>query len=72
MSIGFVMLAHEALHRAAQVARLLSQSGCPLVIHVDRRVTDKSYDVFVESLKQKRPCVCHVAINVNFSTETNN
>ena len=38
MSTGFVMLAHAALDRAAQVARILSGAGCPLVIHVDARV----------------------------------
>ena len=32
------MLAHAALHRAAQVARVLASENCPLVIHVDRRV----------------------------------
>ncbi|MEO1537524.1 MAG: beta-1,6-N-acetylglucosaminyltransferase [Pseudomonadota bacterium] len=38
MSVGFVMLAHEALNRAAQVARVLSHAGCPVQIHVDARV----------------------------------
>lgn len=38
MSLGFVMLAHAALGRAAQVARVISASGCPMVIHVDARV----------------------------------
>ncbi len=38
MSIGFVMLCHTALDRAAAVARHWSEQGCPVVIHVDRRV----------------------------------
>jgi hypothetical protein len=38
MSVGFIMLCHTALGRAAQVARHLADAGCPVVIHVDRRV----------------------------------
>lgn len=38
MSVGFVMLCHTALDRAAQVARHWAVRGCPVVIHVDRRV----------------------------------
>ncbi|MXQ08309.1 glycosyl transferase [Alphaproteobacteria bacterium GH1-50] len=37
MTVGFVMLAHTALDRAAQVARHLAAHGCPVAIHVDRR-----------------------------------
>lgn len=36
--LGFVMLVHTALDRAAQVARYLAQAGSPVVIHVDARV----------------------------------
>ena len=50
MSVGFVMLAHEALHRAAQVARVISDADCPVVIHVDRRVPDRRYEAFVQSV----------------------
>lgn len=38
MRIGFVMLVHQALDRAAQVARYWAMRGCPVVIHVDRSV----------------------------------
>ena len=44
MSLGFVMLCHTALGRAAQVARHWSTRGCPVVIHVDKRVRAKAYD----------------------------
>lgn len=50
MSVGFVMLAHAALHRAAQVARVISDEGCPLVIHVDRRVGEKAYRAFAKKI----------------------
>jgi hypothetical protein len=38
MSFGVVMLCHTALDRAAQVARAWARAGCPVVIHLDRRV----------------------------------
>ena len=38
MTVGFVMLCHTALDRAAQVARHWATHGCPVVIHVDKRV----------------------------------
>ena len=37
-TVGFVMLCHTALDRAADVARFWAEGGCPVVIHVDRRV----------------------------------
>lgn len=50
MSVGFVMLVHEALHRAEQVARHWAAHGCPVVIHVDKRVPKSVYQPFVDSL----------------------
>ena len=38
MTVGFIMLAHQALDRAAQVARHWAAHDCPVVIHVDSRV----------------------------------
>jgi len=43
MSVGFIMLVHEALDRAAQVARHFCDHGKPVVIHVDKRVDDPSF-----------------------------
>ena len=40
MTVGIVMLCHTALHRAADVARHWTTHGCPVVIHVDRRVAE--------------------------------
>ncbi len=40
MTLGFVMLCHTALDRAAQIARHWAGAGCPVVIHVDRRTPD--------------------------------
>ena len=50
MSVGFVMLCHTALERAAEVARHWAERGCPVVIHVDKRVAKLAYDGLVQSL----------------------
>jgi hypothetical protein len=50
MSVGFVMLVHEALNRAEEVARHLANHGCPVVIHVDKRVSKDTCLPFVDSL----------------------
>ncbi|MCB1404850.1 MAG: glycosyl transferase [Rhodobacteraceae bacterium] len=48
--LGFVMLVHTALDRAAQVARFLAASGNPLVIHIDARVGAAEHGRFVQTL----------------------
>jgi hypothetical protein len=50
MSVGFVMLCHTALDRAAQVARHWATRDCPVVIHVDKRVKRRTYDALVKAL----------------------
>jgi Family of unknown function (DUF5927)/Core-2/I-Branching enzyme len=40
VTVGIVLLCHTALHRAAQVARHWAEHGCPVVIHLDRRVSE--------------------------------
>lgn len=50
MTVGFVMLCHTALDRAAQVARHWAMHDCPVVIHVDKRVKRKAYDGLVQAL----------------------
>lgn len=50
MSVGFVMLVHEALHRAEAVARHWATRDCPVVIHVDKRVGRAEYSAFAKSL----------------------
>ena len=44
MTVGFLMLCHTALHRAAQVARHWAEAGCPVVIHVDSHVPPRQMD----------------------------
>ncbi len=50
MSVGFVMLCHTALDRAAEVARHWAERECPVVIHVDKRVTKPVYDKLIADL----------------------
>ncbi|MHC0052100.1 DUF5927 domain-containing protein [Actibacterium sp. D379-3] len=50
MTVGFIMMVHTALDRAAAVARHWATSGCPVVIHVDKAVRRKDYTTFVEGL----------------------
>ncbi|WP_224816675.1 beta-1,6-N-acetylglucosaminyltransferase [Hasllibacter sp. MH4015] len=38
-TLGFIMMCHTALDRAAQVARHWAERDCPVVIHVDKRVS---------------------------------
>lgn len=47
---GFILLAHTALHRAAQVARFWADAGAPVVVHVDARVRAADHAAFVQSL----------------------
>jgi hypothetical protein len=48
--VGFVMLGHQSLNRAAQVARHWSDRGCPVVIHVDSRVGARDYGELAEAM----------------------
>ena len=50
MTLGFLMLCHTALDRAAEVARHLATRDCPVVIHVDRKVKTGAFDQFRRSL----------------------
>ncbi|WP_171092865.1 MULTISPECIES: beta-1,6-N-acetylglucosaminyltransferase [unclassified Ruegeria] len=47
--LGIVMLVHTSLDRAEQVARHWTAAGCPVVIHVDRKVADGVYTRFKAS-----------------------
>ena len=48
--LGFVLLAHTALDRAAQVVRALARSGNPVVVHVDARVNAAEHAGFQAAL----------------------
>ena len=50
MSVGFVLMTHTALHRTAQVARHWARQGCPIVLHVDSRVSRDDHLGLVEAL----------------------
>ncbi len=50
MSVGIVLLCHTALDRAAQVARHWAERDCPVVIHVDKRVSKPAYQRLIDAL----------------------
>ena len=45
------MLAHEALHRAGEVAAWLARQGAPVVVHVDRRASKAEMRAFEEAVQ---------------------
>lgn len=45
-TVGIVMLVHTALDRAEQVARHWVAGGCPVVLHVDKKVPKSTYSAF--------------------------
>ena len=49
MTLGIVMIVHTALGRAAEAANHWAKHGCPVVIHVDKRVPAKD----LTALKQR-------------------
>ena len=60
--LGFILLVHTALDRAAQVARFVAQAGCPVVIHVDARVgaqTRQGLEQALADLPDVRFCARH-------------
>jgi hypothetical protein len=52
-ALGFVMLCHTALHRAAKVARHWAERDCPVVIHVDQRVKRARFEAFRKDFRGK-------------------
>ncbi|WP_420327329.1 beta-1,6-N-acetylglucosaminyltransferase [Mameliella sp.] len=50
MSVGIVMLVHTAFDRAEQVARHWAAGGCPVVIHVDAKVSKPALEAFRKAL----------------------
>lgn len=49
-TVGIVMLVHTALERAAQVVQHWTASGCPVVLHVDRKVGARAFNRFRDGL----------------------
>ncbi|MEM6477745.1 MAG: beta-1,6-N-acetylglucosaminyltransferase [Pseudomonadota bacterium] len=52
-SLGIVMLVHRDFHRAEQVARHWASSGCPVVVHVDRKVHRRDFTAFRDILSDE-------------------
>ncbi len=63
--LGIVMLVHADFDRAAQVARHWAAAGCPVVIHVDRRVRRADHAAFARALSD----VDHILFSPRFRCE---
>ena len=48
-SLGIIILVHQSLDRAAQVAEFWTEANCPVVLHLDQRIARAD----TEALKQK-------------------
>ncbi len=68
MTVGFVMLVHEALGRAGQVAAHWADQGSPVVIHVDRRVPRPEADALRARLADRRNCLFSPATACEWGT----
>lgn len=51
--LGVILLAHTALHRAAQVARFWAEEGVPVALHVDARVPAADHARLVQALADR-------------------
>lgn len=52
MTVGFIMMVHDGLNRAALVARHWAGHGCPVMVHVDERVGPRAHRRFVSELAE--------------------
>lgn len=50
MKLGFIILAHQDLHRAEQLTRFLAKNDCPVTLHIDLNVPEKDMDDLKKSL----------------------
>ncbi|CTQ49201.1 DUF5927 domain-containing protein [Jannaschia donghaensis] len=53
MTLGFVLLVHTAFDRAEQVARYFALNDCPVVIHVDGKVRQRTFRDFRARFKDE-------------------
>ncbi|PLS22752.1 DUF5927 domain-containing protein [Neptunicoccus cionae] len=51
MRIGFVVLAHTDLYRAAQMVRHLSEQDCAVAVHIDKKVEPAEFEAFQNDLE---------------------
>ncbi|NVO22221.1 beta-1,6-N-acetylglucosaminyltransferase [Donghicola mangrovi] len=60
MTLGVILLVHNALDRVEQVARHWAVHGVPVVIHADARMSKSRYDMLIKGLSDLS--------NIRFST----
>lgn len=49
-SLGIIILVHQSLERAAQVAEFWTKANCPVVLHLDQRITHEDISALKEKL----------------------
>lgn len=54
MSVGVIILAHNHLNRARQLAVSLAGSGMRVALHIDRAVDDQAFEALAKSIKNQR------------------
>lgn len=52
MTVGFIILAHQDLDRAAEVAAYLARNDAPVVIHVDARTREDDFNLMKSTLSR--------------------
>ncbi|KAB7614545.1 beta-1,6-N-acetylglucosaminyltransferase [Amylibacter sp. SFDW26] len=50
MKLGFIILAHQDLHRTTQLVRFLAKNGCPVSLHVDQTADKSKVDALISSV----------------------
>jgi uncharacterized protein DUF5927/core-2/I-Branching enzyme len=50
MKLGFIILAHQDLHRAGQLVRFLAKNDCPVSLHIDANVSTEELEKLKASL----------------------
>jgi len=50
MKLGFIILAHQDLHRTGQLARFLAKSNCPVSLHIDQNASPEEVSELKASL----------------------
>jgi hypothetical protein len=57
MNLGFIILAHQDLHRAGQLAKFLANNDCPVCMHIDQNASEKDLDRLKSSVNHVKNIV---------------
>ena len=57
MRLGFIVLAHQDLHRTAQLVRFLANNDCPVSLHIDQNAVTPEVDALLKALNHVKNVV---------------